>query len=196
MFDWSACSPLCALHSLCLWPSISFLKKINLFIWLCQILVAACRVFSCRMWAVVPRPGIEPRPPALGAQNLSHWITKEVPGPLFLSLTFEHGVSWQSLCCFGDCLTFINNSRGHDDDDQHPNIQEAMRINITDCWGVSSRQHDWKRDLTPEWRSSQKAEDKLETQDPSHFLRAIDSSDPPDKKEASLTSDLNCYFHL
>ena len=42
-------------------------------------------------------------------------------GPLFLSLAVEHGVSWQNLCCFWDCLAFINNSSGHDDGDQHPN---------------------------------------------------------------------------
>ena len=30
------------------------------------------------MWDLVPQPGIEPGPPALGARSLSHWITKEV----------------------------------------------------------------------------------------------------------------------
>ena len=28
---------------------------------------------------LVPRPGIEPVPPALGAQSLNHWTTREVP---------------------------------------------------------------------------------------------------------------------
>ena len=36
------------------------------------------------MWDLVPRPGIEPGPPALGAQSLSHWTTKEVPQHFFL----------------------------------------------------------------------------------------------------------------
>ena len=31
------------------------------------------------MWDLVPWPGIEPRPPALGAQSLSHWPIREVP---------------------------------------------------------------------------------------------------------------------
>ena len=35
---------------------------------------------SCSMWGLVPQPGIEPRPPALGAQSLNHWTTKEVTG--------------------------------------------------------------------------------------------------------------------
>ena len=42
-----------------------------LFIWLHQVLVvavAACTVFSCAMWNLVPWPGIEPGPPALGVQ--------------------------------------------------------------------------------------------------------------------------------
>ena len=31
------------------------------------------------MWDLVPWPGINPRPPVLGAQNLSHWTTSELP---------------------------------------------------------------------------------------------------------------------
>ena len=31
------------------------------------------------MQDLVPRPGIEPRSPALGMQSLSHWATWEVP---------------------------------------------------------------------------------------------------------------------
>ena len=31
------------------------------------------------MWDLVPCPGIEPRPPALGAWSLSPWTTREVP---------------------------------------------------------------------------------------------------------------------
>ena len=65
--------------------AFSILEKI--FIWLCQVLVAtyrvfvaACRLFSCSTWDLVPRAGIEPRPPALGAWSLNHWSTREVPG--------------------------------------------------------------------------------------------------------------------
>ena len=39
----------------------------------------ACRILSCDMWGLVPWPGIEPLPPALGALSLSHWTTREVP---------------------------------------------------------------------------------------------------------------------
>ena len=31
--------------------------------------------FSCSMWDLVPRPGIEPRSPALGIWSFSHWTT-------------------------------------------------------------------------------------------------------------------------
>ena len=31
------------------------------------------------MWDLVPGPGIEPLPSALGAQRLSHWTTRESP---------------------------------------------------------------------------------------------------------------------
>ena len=51
------------------------LKK-YLFILLHQVLGATCGIFSCGMWDLVPWPGIEHRPPALGVWNLSHWITR------------------------------------------------------------------------------------------------------------------------
>ena len=53
----------------------SFFKNIYyLFVYLaCQVLIAACRIFDlcCSMWHLVPWPGIETRPPALGAQVLA-----------------------------------------------------------------------------------------------------------------------------
>ena len=56
------------------------------FIWLQQVLVAACGIFSCGrktlscdMWDLVPWPGIEPRDPAWWARNLSYWTTREIP---------------------------------------------------------------------------------------------------------------------
>ena len=49
-----------------------------LLIWLCLVLVMAWAIFSCGMRDLVPSPGIEPGPPALGAQCLSHWNTREV----------------------------------------------------------------------------------------------------------------------
>ena len=54
--------------------------KKNIFMWLYQ-------VFSCSMQDLVPWPGIEPRPPALGTQSLSHWNTGKVPQLLCLKLT-------------------------------------------------------------------------------------------------------------
>ena len=41
--------------------------------WHAYFLVMAC------IQDLVPQPGIEPGPPALGAQNLTHWTTREVP---------------------------------------------------------------------------------------------------------------------
>ena len=53
--------------SLCSFHNVSipiFLKNIYLFIWLCQVLVVACGIFSCgmrtlgcSMWDIVPWPG-------------------------------------------------------------------------------------------------------------------------------------------
>ena len=58
---------------------IQYICKFNvLFIYL------AVLGLSCSMWDLVPEPGMEPRPPRLGAQSLSHCTTREVPvSPLF-----------------------------------------------------------------------------------------------------------------
>ena len=52
----------------------------HIYIWLYLVLVVACGIFSCSMQDLLPWPWIEPKAPDLGAQNLSHWTTKEVPG--------------------------------------------------------------------------------------------------------------------
>ena len=68
--------------------------KCWLWHWGHSIFIAACRIFiccmqspSCSMGDPVPRPGIEPGPTALGAQNLSYWTTKEVPTLPLLTVT-------------------------------------------------------------------------------------------------------------
>ena len=48
------------------------------------------------MWDLVPWPGIEPGPPALGAQSLSHWPSKEVP----LHLFFFSCLLWSIISIF------------------------------------------------------------------------------------------------
>ena len=57
-----------------LWD-FSLLKHLFIFIWLCRVLVAECRIFSCSMWDLVAKS----RPPALGVWTHSHWITREAP---------------------------------------------------------------------------------------------------------------------
>ena len=60
--------------------TLSFKKKIYLTV----------PGLSCGMWDLVPWPGIEPRPPALGVWSLSHWTTREVPDPLLFH--------WKQVC--------------------------------------------------------------------------------------------------
>ena len=58
-----------------------------------EALIAACSIifFSCDMWDLVPWPGIEPRPPALGAQILNHCPTRAVPQLGYFFLFFFGG---------------------------------------------------------------------------------------------------------
>ena len=51
--------------------------------------------FSCSMWDLVPRPGIEPRSPALGIWSFSHWTT------IWRWATLEELVVRQMLLYFG-----------------------------------------------------------------------------------------------
>ena len=47
-------------------------------------LCCSTRPLSGGMWDLVPWPEIEPRPPALGAQSLNRWTTREVPPYYFI----------------------------------------------------------------------------------------------------------------
>ena len=71
---------------------IFYFKKIFIYLfWLPRVLVAAHGILveAC-MWDLVPRAGMEPRPPALGTHSLTHWTTREVPHwVLFVSLISE-----------------------------------------------------------------------------------------------------------
>ena len=40
---------------------------------------------------LIPQPGIEPVPPALGAQSLNHWTTRKSPFSLF-KVAFLHSL--------------------------------------------------------------------------------------------------------
>ena len=54
-----------------------------------QIFSCSIQTLSCSLWDLVSWPGIEPGPPALGAQSLSYWTFREV------SLYFFHSsVKW------------------------------------------------------------------------------------------------------
>ena len=51
------------------WPELFILFLLFIYVWPCH---TACRI-------LVPRPGTEPVPPAVEAQSLNHWTTREVP---------------------------------------------------------------------------------------------------------------------
>ena len=60
-------------------PSFLLIYSIcYLFVWLHQVLTGLWSL-NFSMWHLVPPPGIEPNPPVLRAQGLSHWTTMDVP---------------------------------------------------------------------------------------------------------------------
>ena len=84
--------------------NITFFFFLNIYLfWLCRVLVVAhgifvvaCLVAAC-VWDLVPWPGVEPGPPALGAQSVTHWTTREVPQYNILNRAFESVVPKQLL---------------------------------------------------------------------------------------------------
>ena len=67
-------------HSWCVWSAFFILGIFSLFIhfiWLFWVLVVAQGIFSFRMWDLIPHPGMETGPPALGVQTFSFWTTRK-----------------------------------------------------------------------------------------------------------------------
>ena len=81
----------------------SFFK--SLFIWLCQVSVAARGTFSCGMWYPVPWSGMEPGPLALGARSLSHWTTRT--SPLVVSFCLLR-YSWFKILYYFQLYNIVN----------------------------------------------------------------------------------------
>ena len=73
------------------------------YIWLHWVLFAAFQNLVEAWGILVPWPGTEPRPLALGARSLSHWITMEIPSVGFLSYKQHKGLPWWLRWC-GTCL--------------------------------------------------------------------------------------------
>ena len=72
-------------------------------LWVCQVLVVAHGTFSCSMWGLVPWPGIEPGPSALGVGVLA--TTREVP---VQSFKHDHSANQGHLLSFSSRFMLTN----------------------------------------------------------------------------------------
>ena len=109
---WACYLFICLFVCLFVWLGRVLVEACWIFVAAYGILVTACGIFSCgmrtltcSMWDLVPWPGIEPGPSALGAWSLSHWTTREVS-----VLSF----SWEESWCLrhGFPRFWITNSHG------------------------------------------------------------------------------------
>ena len=89
-----------------------------LFIWLCQVLVAAYKIFSllvvtcelltaaCRIWRIVPWPRIDPGPLPWELESLSPWAVQGSPPWLLFQGSFSCLCSntWVIFSCLQDSL--------------------------------------------------------------------------------------------
>ena len=82
-------SPVQWSHSL---PQLSFFKEIILLFW---VLVTACRTLNWDMWDLVPWPGDELGPPALGMQSLSSGPPGKSQGWIIIIFIFWESRSWK-----------------------------------------------------------------------------------------------------
>ena len=75
-------------------------KKNAWWLFSCNILLKFLFMpsLSCNVWNLTPCPGMEPRPPALGAQSLRHWTARKVPA-IFLIVwcSYIPATFWTSL---------------------------------------------------------------------------------------------------
>ena len=62
--------------------SVHGISQARILEWVAIFFLSFMQILSCSMWDLVPRPGMEPRPPALGEQRVSPWITREAPEQL------------------------------------------------------------------------------------------------------------------
>ena len=74
-----------------------------------SLVVARGLVVLCEI--LFPRPGVEPRPPALGAWSLNYWPTREVPTSVFKNMSCKnilHILGVNFYFCFSE--TKLTNS--------------------------------------------------------------------------------------
>ena len=77
-----------------------FLKTIFIYFFGCAGSRYGVPTLCCTLRDLVPRPGIDPGPPALGAWHRSHWTTREVPRLDFWAV--------RSLGCGRDVLVGVH----------------------------------------------------------------------------------------
>ena len=77
--------------------SVSFLFFLTLT-WLQWVSVVAYGIFSCCTWDLVPWPRIEPGRPALGAQSISRWTTREILSFFLKGKWIECGEEGSCVC--------------------------------------------------------------------------------------------------
>lgn len=62
------------------------------------------QALSCGMWCLVPWPGIKPQPPAVRAQSVSYWPTREVPWYIIFESPHVTASTWGD----GSSLLFMS----------------------------------------------------------------------------------------
>ena len=106
MFPWPMRLFLCQYHPIffffLIWLHRVLVTQHKIFFVTCRIFSCVTKALSCSMWDLVPWPGIEPRPPALGMQSFNCWTTREVPVPYYFDycrfVVWNQGARYLQLC--------------------------------------------------------------------------------------------------
>ena len=99
---------------------------------------------SCGMWDLVPWLGLKPRPPALEAQSLSPWTTREVSCKAFLipfKLFRIFQIVVKHLCSRDPPLLHASLSAHHQSPLQNPSPSTALSASLLPRYSADSLGH-------------------------------------------------------
>jgi len=105
-FPRSMCLFLCQYHAIffffLIWLHWVLVTQHKIFIVTCRIFSCITQVLSSSTWDLVPWPGTEPSPSALGMQSRNRWTTREVAVPYYFGycrlVVWNQGARYLQLC--------------------------------------------------------------------------------------------------
>ena len=104
----------------------------------------------CSMWDLNPGPRMEPLAPAVEAQRLNHWTTREVP------VGFQGDINCPSHCFSTCCRLPVCTPHNHPDWTQLSLPTSGFAHSLLSIWNILSAQLHLLKILSDLWRIEQR----------------------------------------